>query len=250
MRTFLAAVSMLSILPLGNFRPTEAELRRSLNLFPLAGILFGAIVFGVGYLAERWFPAPAAAMLLAIFPEVLTKGFHLDGLADTADGFLSGRSRERKLEIMRDSHTGSMGAGAIAVLIGLKFAMLLSLPAGALPGAAALAALCGRSGMVWYIAMSRYARPEGGLGNLWFGRKPTVGMVLAGIVPAAAAAALWHPDLFWVGFPLPALAAWGWSRTTFRVIGGATGDTIGAFEELSELLTLTALVLYFQHSVL
>ena len=249
MRTFLAAVSMLSILPLGNFRPTEAELRRSLNLFPLAGVLFGAIVFGVGWLMERWFPAPAAAMLMAVFPEVLTKGFHLDGLADTADGFLSGRSRERKLEIMRDSHIGSMGVGAIVALIGLKFSMFLSLPSGMIPVAAALAALCGRSGMIWYIAMSRYARPEGGLGGLWFGRRPTVGMMLAGLIPPALAA-LWHPDLFWIGFPLPAVAAWGWSRMTSRVIGGATGDTIGAFEELSELLTLTALVLYFQHFVL
>lgn len=92
MRTFLAAVSMLSALPLGRFCPTETELRRSLNLFPAAGLLFGALFYGIGWcLAGYCAPLPAA-MLLALLPEALTKGLHLDGLADTADGFLSGRS--------------------------------------------------------------------------------------------------------------------------------------------------------------
>ena len=102
MRTFLAAVSMLSALPLGRFCPTETELQRSQNLFPAAGLLFGVLLgcaaWGLVYLQLPLLPT---AMLLALLPEALTKGFHLDGLADTADGFLSGRSRDVVEELER-----------------------------------------------------------------------------------------------------------------------------------------------------
>lgn len=236
MRTFLAAVSMLSALPLGRFCPTETELRRSLNLFPAAGLLFGAFFYGIGWcLAGYCAPLPAA-MLLALLPEALTKGLHLDGLADTADGFLSGRSRERKLEIMRDSRTGSMGVAAIFALLGMKFAFFASLPPELLPAAAGLMMLGGRSGIVLYIGMSRYARPDG-MGAIWYREKPFAGILLALLLPSAAGWFFFGVPGCFAGLAL-AVFAFVWSRITKRVIGGATGDTIGCCEELSELLIL------------
>jgi len=235
-RTLLAAVSMLSALPLGRFCPTEEELRRSLNLFPVVGALFGALFYGIAWLLAAYVPPLPAAMLLALLPEALTKGLHLDGLADTADGFLSGRSRERKLEIMRDSRTGTMGVAAIFALLGMKFALFASLPAALLPAAAGMMMLCGRSGVVFHIAMSRYARPEG-MGAIWFRSRPAAGIVLALLLPSLAG---W----WWFGLPgtsvgvLLSTFAFLWSRITAKVIGGATGDTIGCCEELSELLVL------------
>lgn len=238
MRTLFAAISMLSVLPLGRFCPTEAELERSQNLFPVAGLIFGLLLAGVAWLAVFFdFPVLPVAMLLALLPEVLTKGFHLDGLADTADGFLSGRSRERKLEIMRDSRIGSMGVAAIFAQLGMKFALFASIPAAALPVAAGIMMLSGRCGIVLYNAMSRYARPDG-LGAIWFRHRPVAGIVLALLLPGIAA---------WWFFGAAAGAALGaallifaflWSRATKAVIGGATGDTIGCCEELCELLAL------------
>ena len=135
MRPFLAALSVLSALPLGKFAATEADLKRALPFFPVAGLLFGALGWGAAELLTRGFPPAVAAMLCAVLPEALTKGFHLDGLADTADGFLSGRTRERKLEIMRDSRTGSMGVAAVFALLGLKAAACFSFPPELLPAA-------------------------------------------------------------------------------------------------------------------
>ena len=158
---------------------------------------------------------------LALLPEALTKGFHLDGLADTADGFLSGRSRERKLEIMRDSRIGSMGVAAIFAQLGMKFALFASIPAPALPVAAGIMMLSGRCGIVLYNAMSRYARPEG-LGAIWFRRRPVAGIVLALLLPG-----VWAWWFFGV-VPGSALAvvlllfSFLWSRVTKAVIGGAT----------------------------
>lgn len=241
MRAFLAALSILSIFPLGKFCPTENELKRSLNYFPLAGALFGIIFYfialGVGAVCA---PLPTA-MLLALLPEVLTKGFHLDGLADTADAFLSGRDRARKLEIMRDSHIGTMGVGAIVALIGMKFALFASLKTDALPAAAATMMFSGRAAIVLYVSMSRYARDKG-LGALWFGHKAVAGIFLSLILSGAAGYYFYAlPGLL---FPVLLLTgAFIWSRISYAVIGGATGDTIGCCEEISELLSLALVVI-------
>ena len=223
MRPLLAAIGTLSVIPLGKFNPTERDLERAANFFPVAGLLFALIAFPFSCLAARHFAPLAAAMTLALLPELFTKGFHLDGLADTADGFLSSRPRERKLEIMRDSHIGTMGVLAIVMLLGFKFALLASM---------------NRPAMA--LAVSSYARKDG-MGAIWFRRKPVAGWVLGflfacgigfgcfGLPGAAAGAAV-------------LIFALAWSRITRTVIGGATGDTIGACEELAERLTLAALL--------
>ena len=242
MRSFLAALSMLSIFPTGNFLPTEKDLKSMISYYPLVGLLFGGLFYALG-LGAAQLPSPVGAMLLALLPEVFTKGFHLDGLADTADGFLSGRSRERKLEIMRDSHIGTMGVGAIFALLGLKFSLYAALPAAALPTAAAMSALCGRCELVWHIGTSRYARKDG-LGKWSFGAPPWPGMLLGIMLPAAAGVALLRLPGLW--FPaVTVIFGLLWSRLTEMVIGGATGDTLGATEELAELLTLGAALWIF-----
>lgn len=240
MRTFLAAVSMLSCIPLGDFVPTEKELSRAPVFFPLAGLLFAIFFWGIALGCLAVMPPILAGAFLIFAPEVLTKGFHLDGLADTADGFLSGRDRGRKLEIMRDSHIGTMGVLAIVALFFLKFAAVLSLFSESpriLLIAVPLMILNGRCAMVYHIFFSRYAREEG-LGKLMFAEKSIAGFLAAFVFSFLCV--LWIGILKWI-FLLPLLLfgfAYLWSCLTRRVIGGATGDTIGACEELSELMTL------------
>lgn len=239
MRPFFAALSLLSCVPLASFQPTEQDMRRSIHFFPLVGIVFGALFFGLAKLFSWYLPLSASAMLLTLLPEFLTKGFHLDGLADTADGFMSSRPRERKLEIMRDSRIGTMGVFAIFALLGMKFALFQSMDAMLVP-AAALMMLNGRCSMVLYIGMSSYARKEG-LGAIFFHSKPWFGMLAAYLAMLACGWFLAGVKGILCG-AMVAVFAWVWSRVTFRVIGGATGDTIGANEELSELLTLFLLL--------
>ena len=241
MRALLAAISFLSVLPVGKFLPTEEDMKKMTDFYPWAGVLFGALFWCVGA-AVRHFPPLPAAMLMALLPEVLTKGFHLDGLADTADAFLSGRSRERMLEIMRDSRIGTMGVLGIAALLGLKFACFASLPPELFPAAAAMMMLSGRCAIVWHIATSRYAR-ENGLGGVNFSRIPRWGCCWGIVLPPLAAALLGVRSVPWLAaMLLPVFGAVLWSRLTRRMIGGATGDTIGCWEELAELTTVALFV--------
>ena len=107
--------------------------------YPLAGALFAALFWCIGW-GVRFLPPFIGAALLTLLPQALTKGFHLDGLADSADALLSGRSRERKLEILRDSHIGTMGVLAVVALLLLQFACFATLKTRLWPAAAALMA--------------------------------------------------------------------------------------------------------------
>ena len=170
---------------------------------------------------------------------VLTGGFHLDGLADTADGFMSSRPRERILEIMKDSRTGPMGVAAVASVLLLKVSLLASVTGPFRPVLIVLMPVAGRSAMVMVMAFLPYARPEGGLGSVFMrSRSPlqalwafffllATGWLAAGLLGVAAglAAAL--------GTALAALY-------TYRKIGGITGDTLGATCEIVELIPLLA----------
>ncbi len=232
-RSLLAAFTMLTILPAGGFCPSERELRRAVTFFPVVGLVLGALFYGICCCSGRH--GILAAAVLTILPEILTKGLHLDGLADTADGFLSGRDREKKLEIMRDSRIGTMGVFAIVALLLCKFAVFCEL--GPRPGIAGMMFLNGRTAILFHIASSRYARPAG-LGGLWFrDGKPVAGMILGTVLCLVCG---WFAD-GWPGMAVNAviIAVFPilWSQVTRHVIGGATGDTIGACEELTEVLT-------------
>ncbi len=245
MKPFLAALSMLTICPLGSFCPTEDQLKKSLNYFPWVGLLMGIVSFLILKGCVWAFPHIVAALCATLLPEILTKCFHLDGVADTADAFLSGRDQTRKLEIMRDSHIGTMGVFAIVAVLGAKFAFYASISSLYLPLIAGCAALVGRCGMLLYISMSQYARKTG-LGALWFGFNPWVGLIVLKVLICVVAYFLY--DVHGIAFMLAVLLfAWIWKWITKSVIGGATGDTIGCFEELSELFTIATLTLVIYH---
>ena len=141
--------------------------------------------------------------------------------------------------------SGMMGSYMYIILTGLPALFIYNFYASAERSignsAAALMMLNGRCSMVLYIGMSSYARKEG-LGALFFQSKPWFGMIFAYCAMLVCGWFLAGMRGIVCGAMI-AVFSWVWSRMTFRVIGGATGDTIGANEELSELLTLFLLFL-------
>ena len=240
MRVLRAALSMLTSLPAGkNFAPTEDEIRRTPFCFPLIGMVIGLVLAWIGMGLQRIFPPLVCAALLTFLSELPTRAFHLDGLADTADGFLSSRPRERILEIMHDSRIGTMGVLAIAAWCLVKFSAFAVLPERLVPAALLLMSLNGRCVMVYHLMLCRYARTEG-LGRLVFEHKPVCGSILSLVCSFGLTYAILPP----VYLVIPAsLLIFGavWSIYTGHKIGGGTGDTLGAAEELAEVLTLLLL---------
>lgn len=240
MRILRTAFSMLTRFPVGrNFVPTEEEIARTPFCFPLIGIGIGLLLALIAMGLQKVFPPLLTAAFLTFLSEVPTGAFHLDGLADTADGFLSSRKKERILEIMHDSRIGVMGTLAVAAWCLIKFSAFAAMPGKWIPAAVFFMSLNGRCSMVYHLMFCRYAR-ETGLGRFVFARKPVFGMILCLCCSVGLTYAILPLPYLSLPFLLPGVI-FLWSIYTRRKIGGGTGDTLGAAEELSEILTLLTL---------
>jgi adenosylcobinamide-GDP ribazoletransferase len=235
-----AAFGFLTILPLPAWcRQTEEDLPRSVPLFPLVGLAIGGLVGGVAYLSAPYLPHAVAAVAYTLLLAVAHGGLHLDGLADTGDGFFSHRQRERILAIMQDARIGAYGCVTLMGVLALKVAALGSLPPLMVAKALFLAPLAGRCAMVLMLVILPSAREEG-MGKL-FKRGRSFWEVLWAI--AVLAGAGWY-TLQWDGLVVTG-AVIGLTIVFMglcqRKINGFTGDTLGALSELSEAMTLITL---------
>ena len=236
---FAAALRFLTVIPLPTRLGTsEEELTGATLFFPLVGLLIGGltlvIVWGLGLLLPPMVTAVLAVGVLLSF----SGGLHLDGLADSADGFFSSRPREQILEIMRDSATGVMGATAIFLLLLLKFSCLISLDDNLLP-VILLMPIGGRTALLLMMAMLPYARSGGGLATLFYTSRSRL-TALWGLLLFVVAAWFFGGGRGVAAVVAVILVALLFSWFCRVKIGGATGDTLGATCELAE--TVVALV--------
>jgi cobalamin 5'-phosphate synthase/cobalamin synthase len=238
-RLLVCAFAFLTRLPVARGELFDGKtVARSARWFPLVGAVLGAIYTGALWLFAPRLPATVIAVVLVALDAAVTGAMHLDGLADTADGFGGGRSREDVLRIMRDHAIGSFGAVAVALALALKIAAIAAL-AGSPRAlyAVALAPVLGRWAAVLLGATQPYARPseDNGTGSptRWIGRTE---LTIATIFAAAVAAAC---GLRGVAAGLLVSVATGvWGHRCARRIDGVTGDTLGAAVIAAECLTL------------
>jgi len=235
MKRFLAAIQFLTILPLAaGLSPDERTLGGSLPFFPVVGILIGGAVavldWGLGHL----FPVPVTSVLAVIMLIAVSGALHIDGLADTADGFFSARPRERILAIMKDSRTGPMGVVAIVCAVSLKIALIASVAGPWRWWVLLLTPLSGRCALLANMALLPYVRPEGGLAGVFHRSRSRLHAVWSlAILLAVGGLTGRVPGLIAGGVAF--LAALLFAAYSFRRIGGLTGDTLGAACELTEL---------------
>ncbi|MEI6561731.1 MAG: adenosylcobinamide-GDP ribazoletransferase [Verrucomicrobiota bacterium] len=244
MKRLIAALQFLTICPfVARIACDERDIGRSTPWFPLVGLLIGAAVALLDHGASALFPPLLSSVIAVVALTAASGGLHADGLADTADGFLSSRPRERVLEIMRDSRTGPMGVLGIVCVFSLKVAALASAPAALRWQALLLMPLAGRCSMVVQMALLPYAR-SGGLCSLFVqnGRRRDL---LPTLVMLAAVSWL-AGGLFGLcasGVSLAAIAIFSlWCRNK---IGGFTGDTLGAGCEWVELMPALVAAAWF-----
>jgi adenosylcobinamide-GDP ribazoletransferase len=239
-------VQFLTVVPLPvSLSIGERDLGRSAPFFPLVGLGIGATAAGLDYLLGFILPIPGVSVFTVVFLLAASGGLHMDGLADTADGFFSSRPREKMLEIMRDSRTGPMGVIAIVLVLILKIALLSSLPESARWWVLLLTPLAGRCGLLINLAVLPYARAEGGLASLFYEHRSRVH-------PALALAVL--VMVGWLACGWVGLAAGGcafvfclvFAAYVYSKISGFTGDTLGAACELTELIPPLACVIAAQ----
>jgi adenosylcobinamide-GDP ribazoletransferase len=234
---FVTAARTLTWLPIPGRE--AASFASALPWFPLVGAFLGLALHGAALLTGQGWPG-GTALLVVAGGTLLTRGLHLDGLADTADGLFGGRTRERALAIMKDSRMGAFGGIALvlallAKLVAVSRLATLSATAWLVP-----AYVASRTVQAALSACMPYAREEGTAGAFVTAAGPrhAVGAIAAAMVilvglggpgwrwPAALGMALCVAILLGAGFR--------------RRVGGITGDLLGAASELTE----TAVLLY------
>ena len=233
MRSFLTALQFLTRIHLVRQENLTAEdFGRSTRFFPLVGVVLGALylLVALACLAFLGLPSYTGKAILVLLPLLLTGGLHADGFMDTVDGLFSGRSRERMLEIMKDSRTGSFGVAAFAGLLLLNWSLLLDLPAPVLLMAMLLA-----------VAHFPYARPSG-MGQA-FAAMADRRAVLIGLVTSLVFVAPWGIAAI-AALLIGLLFAFLFGRYAEKKLGGLTGDVYGAIEFMTEVLVLFVLFLF------
>lgn len=234
MKSLVAALQFLTVCPfVSRIACGEREIGRSTPWFPVIGLLIGVAAALVDRGACALFPPLLSCALAVGALTAFSGGLHIDGLADTADGFLSSRPRERMLEIMRDSRIGAMGVLAIVMVLLLKTAALAAVPGPLRWQTLLLAPFAGRCSMVFQMNLLPYAR-TGGLCSVFVQNRRLSDAWLALAVLAVASWLIGGPfGLCAAAASVAAVAVFSaWSRGK---IGGFTGDTLGAGCELSEL---------------
>ncbi|HHT9130380.1 MAG TPA: adenosylcobinamide-GDP ribazoletransferase [Candidatus Brocadiaceae bacterium] len=268
MNSFLWAFKFLTIIPIDREDKTKPKNYGSvIYWFPVVGLCIG-IFLSMTYLPLYYFfpPLVADALIILIYI-VITGALHLDGLADTCDGIWGGWNKERRLEIMKDSRIGSFGAIGLVCLLGLRYICLLnvgeiyamnnSLSGNSIKCASCLVSplfvnkcaililmpIVGRWAQVCAAGLSKYARSESGTGSFILEGTTRNHVVYASLFPLF---------IFWVFYHLSGLVIFAiiiiftlvWIWYIKKKIGGMTGDTLGATNEIVELLFL--LILLFQ----
>jgi len=239
---FLVALQFLTVVRLKKTLPfSETTLGRAGAFFPLVGLLLGVAVWSLDRSLSPFVPAPLSSVFLVAVLAVLSGGFHLDGLADSADGLLGSGERQRSLEIMKDSAIGTFGALALIAVVLLKVRSLDLLQGGYRGVALLLGPMLSRWACVVMAYSSRPARTEG-LGTMFVRGTQFREFGLASVFTLAVVFSLMEVLGLLVFVPLAALIL-GFTLYCNRRLGGVTGDTLGALGELVETAALCLFVL-------
>ena len=220
---FLSRVPM----PQRHFIGYDGRLSRAVRAFPLAGVLIVLPAAALAAMLSAFHAPPALLAIATLALQVLVTGaLHEDGLSDSADGIGGGRDRDSALAIMKDSRAGSYGVVALILSFGLR-------------------AAASRTAMVWHWSLLPPARRDGVAASVGEPENRATLLALASGIGISALLLLPHGTLasFALASAAAVIAVLVFNRIALRKIGGHTGDTIGATQQLAEMSVLFALAL-------
>ncbi len=242
---FCTAMRFLTLIPI----PWRAEedtrhFANSLAFFALVGMVIGTIGCCGVFFLSKGFPQPVVIAAGLTYLAFISGCLHLDGLSDSADGLLSSRPREVCLKIMKDSRAGAMGIVVVLLVLLTKYAALSTMPKEALLSAFFLMPLAGRCAILLTMASLPYARAEGGLGRLFYSGNSKQAAVIGFTLLLVSLLFFAHDQVLpiLVGFLAVTFLFNRWCKAK---LGGATGDTLGAVCELTEMIVAVSLTASF-----
>jgi adenosylcobinamide-GDP ribazoletransferase len=222
--------------------PDTVDRKKTLLCFPLTGYIIGCLLLLLWYLLQPFFPfnSLVLAILIVTAETIITGAFHLDGMADTFDAlFSSGTTVTRKLEIMKDSRIGVMGATALIIALLLKIALIDAVLNRHHPAALLIYPALGRWAQVLFFYASPYIRADG-IGSMFAQSIDQKTLVRATLVLIPC---LFFPS-FYLAFLFTLAMLLLYRRYINRVLGGITGDVLGSAAIIAELAMLLGILIF------
>lgn len=235
MKSFILTLQFLTRIPINaELKATEEDFAKGVVYFPIVGLIIGGFQLLVLYAASRLLGGlfPVVCCLLA--GTAITGGFHVDGLADTCDGIFSSRTRDRMLEIMKDSRIGSNGTISIIFDYMFRLALLSMLSGKAVYLTVLLSPVAAKTLVVLLMKTSVYARSGPGLGALYLEKQTmgrTLSAVVIGLLIITGLMGLWGM----AALVICAGICFLYRSFIYSKLQGMTGDTLGAANELLEV---------------
>ena len=244
-RIFRVALMFFSRIPVGtieNFQ--EEDLNKATKFFPWVGYIIAGMQAIVFVVLAQFFPIDISVIFSMIFSVLLTGAFHEDGLADVCDGFGGAFSKERKLEIMKDSRLGTYGAVGIWFLFTTKFLFLCKFHLSMTPFCMIISGVLGRLLSVSLIRFSTYSRVDASSKSKPLGTKMTLSeylFALFSIIPLLFMPIIQKGVLYLIPVLIVSYVFFHWWGK--KQIDGFTGDYLGFTEQCGEIIILLTLSL-------
>lgn len=217
----------------------DDRLARAAKWFPIVGLALGCVAGSMWLVTAHVLPTAIAAGLALGLLLLLTGGLHEDGLADCCDGLGGGTTRERVLEIMRDSRIGTYGGLALVMSVGLRWAALAAFAPWHGFAALVIALAAGRAAMTMMLWSGTYARKDGAAASVAggvTGREAVLSMLIAIIIGVAFGGMIGGVAVL-IAFVVAQL----WLQRLTTRLGGYTGDGLGAAEQFGQIAVLIIL---------
>lgn len=242
MSGFLIALQFLTTTPIKlKGAVTDRDLAGSMAYFPLVGLLVGGALALFYNISNLVFSDPVTCAFILIVNAVITGGLHIDGFIDTFDGIAGGGDKNKVLEIMREGRPQAIGIAAAILLFLAKYSLLVSLPKGAVEVSLIAMTTLGRWSLVASSALFPYAREGEGLGGKFIGRLSRKEGFTATLFALLIVVFIFKFKAL-ILIPIVAVLLVGFNFYFYKKIGGITGDTLGALNEIAETLTLALAV--------
>jgi len=233
MKEFFVALQFLTALPIKireEIKPEEFG--KSLLYFPLVGALIGIVL---SYLSKAliFLPNLVKSILILLTSVFITGGIHLDGFVDFCDGFSGGKTKQKILEIMRDSRIGAMGACGITAILLLKFSLFASISPVLLWKSLIMMTTFSRWSQCLACYLSKYAR-EDGKAKFFIEYVSFREVIIGGLFTIALFCLLESLRGLFL-FVLAFILTFLFMNLIKKKIDGMTGDTLGAINEIAEV---------------
>lgn len=247
MNYFFTSISFFTRIPVARWADfSERGMAMSLLFFPIVGWLVGGLValcFGV---IAAYIPIFPALVISTLFGILITGAFHEDGLADVCDGFGGGYTKQRVLQIMKDSQIGTYGTIGIVMTLLLKIALLASIPFQHIPLSILAAHSLSRALPVWVTRFLPYARlDDKNSKSATIAHKHNIPFYLFTSITGIAPLFLMSDTKLFLLIPILAILLIAAINRFRKHIQGYTGDCLGALQQISELVCYSFFVIIY-----